>query len=180
MLSNIPYILFSRDHNENKAFKALFCVIPAITSQLVFNFLTDLFLLDIVIICSTDSVTFYLWRNIPTYLPTFMQVSCPPVLLVISASTTSHLLSPKSEQIVKTMINFFIKMKYLSSKKKFWEILISILLFEETRNIYCTQPCLILAKMNNSTLSMLFLIFRNWPTLYQTYTYNPIKAGIEI
>ena len=59
-----------RDHNENKAFKALFCVIPAITSQLVFNFLTDLFLLDIVIICSTDSVTFYLWRNIPTYLPT--------------------------------------------------------------------------------------------------------------
>ena len=35
---NIPYILFSRDHNENKAFKALFCVIPAITSQLVFNF----------------------------------------------------------------------------------------------------------------------------------------------
>ena len=41
----IPYILFSRDHNENKAFKALFCVIPAITSQLVFNFLTDLFYL---------------------------------------------------------------------------------------------------------------------------------------
>ena len=69
MLFNIPYILFSRDHNENKAFKALFCVIPAITSQLVFNFLTDLFLLDIVIICSTDSVTFYLWQNIPTYLP---------------------------------------------------------------------------------------------------------------
>ena len=28
----------SRDHNENKAFKSLFCVIPAITSQLVFNF----------------------------------------------------------------------------------------------------------------------------------------------
>ena len=27
-------------------------------------------LLDIVIICSTDSVKFYLWWNIPTYLPT--------------------------------------------------------------------------------------------------------------
>ena len=26
------------EHNENKAFKALFCVIPAITSKLVFNF----------------------------------------------------------------------------------------------------------------------------------------------
>ena len=38
LLFNITYILFSRDHNENKAFKALFCVIPAITSQLVFNF----------------------------------------------------------------------------------------------------------------------------------------------
>ena len=38
LLFNIPYILFSRDHNENKAFKALFCVIPVITSQLVFNF----------------------------------------------------------------------------------------------------------------------------------------------
>ena len=34
-------------------------------------FLTDLFLLDIVIICSTDPVIFYLWRNIPTYLPNF-------------------------------------------------------------------------------------------------------------
>ena len=68
LLFNIPYILFSRDHNENKAFKALFCVIPAITSQLVFNFLTDLFVLDIVIICSTDFVKFHLWRNIPTYL----------------------------------------------------------------------------------------------------------------
>ena len=73
LLFNIPYILFSRDHNENKAFKALFCVIPAITSQLVFNFLTDLFLLDIVIICSTDSAIFYLWRNIPTYLPTYVR-----------------------------------------------------------------------------------------------------------
>ena len=41
---------------------------PAITSQLVFNFF-NLFLLDIVIICSADSVMFYLWRNIPTYLP---------------------------------------------------------------------------------------------------------------
>ena len=71
LLFNIPYTLFSRDHNENNAFKALFCAIPAITSQLVFNFLTDLFLLDIVIICSTDSAIFYLWRNTPTYLPTY-------------------------------------------------------------------------------------------------------------
>ena len=31
--------------------------------------MTDLFLLDIVTICLTDSVTFYLWRT-PTYLPT--------------------------------------------------------------------------------------------------------------
>ena len=38
LLFYISYILFSRDHSENKAFKALFCVIPATTSQLVFNF----------------------------------------------------------------------------------------------------------------------------------------------
>ena len=31
--------------------------------------MTDLFLLDIVIIYSTDSVIFYSWRNTPTYLP---------------------------------------------------------------------------------------------------------------
>ena len=39
LLFNITYTLFSRDHNENNAFKALFCAIPAITSsQLVFIF----------------------------------------------------------------------------------------------------------------------------------------------
>ena len=36
-------------------------------------FLADLFWLDIVIICSTDSVIFYLWRNTPTYLPTIQE-----------------------------------------------------------------------------------------------------------
>ena len=60
-------------------------------------FLTDLFLLNIVIIYSTDSVTFYLWRNIPTYPPTYL----PTYLLSRSCSTLEGLIfhldaSPKT------------------------------------------------------------------------------------
>ena len=34
----------------------------------------NIVIFDIVIIYSTDSVTFYLWRNIPTYLPTYISI----------------------------------------------------------------------------------------------------------
>ena len=75
MLFNIPYILFSRDHNENKAFKALFCVIPAITSQLVFNFF-NWFIFTWYCNYLFNWLCNILFMAKYTYLPTYLPTVC--------------------------------------------------------------------------------------------------------
>ena len=71
----------SRDHNENKAFKALFCVIPAITSQLVFNFFNWFIFTwycDYLFNWFCNIFFMVKYTYLPTYLPT--SVSGGPAL----------------------------------------------------------------------------------------------------